>query len=175
MAHPFLGLSSRQRHHLFWLTLGLTVLAMAVLQIIDAPLKTAAAPLGVVSFALAGTSARATAILQSWDAHARLHAAFSLGFDYLFMLAYASAIALAALWVGEGDGARLGEAAAWGAGLAGVADAAENHFLWRLLLGVAPERYPFWARWAAMIKFAILAAALGYVCAALVIRMLRKR
>ncbi len=178
MEHPFLGLSPRQRHRLFWPALGLAVIAAVVLQVVDRPLKTDAAPQGIVSFELAGSPAQMALILQSWDANARLHAAFSLGFDYLFMLAYASALALAALWAGEGAGGwmgRLGVGMAWAMGVAGLADAAENGLLWRALLGTAPESYPSWARGAGMLKFAMIGIVLLYVFVASVMRWLRHR
>ncbi len=178
MKYPFLGFHPRQRHRLFWWALGLTVIAAVTLQVVDAALKTPAAPQGIVSFELAGSPAQAAAILQSWDARAQLHAAFSLGFDYLFMLAYASAIALAALWVSEGLAGwtgRLGVVMAWAMGLAGLADAAENALLWRILLNDAAESYPAWASRAATLKFGIIGLALLYVLAALLMRVFRKR
>lgn len=178
MPHPFQGLSPRQRRRLFGWALGLTLVAAVILQIIDEPLITPAAPQGIVSFELAGTPQRAAAILQSWDAEARLHAAFSLGFDYLFMLAYASAIALGVLWVGEGlagGWGRLGVVMAWAMGLAGLADATENALLWQILRQSAPEGYPAWARTAAVIKFALIILALSYLLAAALLRLWRRR
>ncbi len=43
----------------------------------------------------------AARILSSWDVGARLHAAFSLGLDYLFMLVYSCTLALSSLWAGR--------------------------------------------------------------------------
>lgn len=73
-----------------WLALVLTIGCAVTLRMIDEPLCTAEAPWGIVSLELAWSSAGAGRILDSWDDNARLHAAFSLGFDYLFLCAYAA-------------------------------------------------------------------------------------
>jgi len=174
MSHPLLGFPPHQRRRLFGWALGLTIIAAVTLQVMNGPLKTTAAPYGIVSFELARTPTRTAAILQSWDVRAHLYAAFGLGFDYLFMVAYTSAIALAALAVREGTSpwmARLGMAVAWAIGLAGLADAVENALLWRLLLQMAPPTYPSWAWLAATIKFTIITLALLYLLAAYVVRL----
>jgi len=146
--------------------LGLTLLLMAALQWLDAPLKTAAAPAGIVSFELAGTLPAAETILQSWDAHARLYAGVSLGLDYLFMPLYATAIGLGCVLAARGlhlaSGAyKLGRLLAWGMLLAALADALENLALLRLLLAAeAMGPWPAVARLAALLKFALLAVGL---------------
>jgi hypothetical protein len=67
----------------------------AVFRVLDVPLRTDAAPDGIVSFELAGTIGRAGEILASWGTlselgglsifqPARTDLAFSLGLDYLF-------------------------------------------------------------------------------------------
>ncbi len=177
MQHPFQKLSSTQRRYLFWVALGLTALAAAVLQSIDAPLKTTAAPQGIVSFELAGTQKQVQAILTSWNTQARLYAAFSLGFDYLFMLLYASTIALGVLWQAEQASMlwkRMGVALAWSMGIAGMADAIENVLLWKILLERAPDFFPPLARMAAMLKFSIIGLALFYFLAMLIMRGFKK-
>ena len=103
-----------------------TVLSKLVTVSIVAPLITAAAPYGIISYELAGGVIEAEAILASWDAVGRAHAAFSLGFDFLFMLAYSTTIALACLWAADVLAARswplvsFGVPLTWGAWLAGV-------------------------------------------------------
>ena len=177
MTHPFLRFSEQERRRLFWFFLALTVLATVILQIIDGPLKTALSPQGIVSFELAGTPAQSARILGGWDATARMYAGFSLGFDYLYMLSYTITVALAALWVTDvlsGGWRRAGVWAAWGMGVAGLADASENYFLWRLLIGNGPDSFPALARWAAILKFSLLG--LGVLLAiAAVLRRLTSR
>ncbi len=151
---------------LFVVSLIASLSLMVILQAVDGPLRTAAAPQGIVSFELAGTAEQAAAIVQSWDILARMHAGLSLGLDYLFMLAYATAFMLACLWAATRWSAAwarwLGQALAWAMPVAAVADAIENAALWRTLHEpVAP--WPALARSMALIKFGLLAAALLFV------------
>ena len=179
MSHPFQSFSYTQHKRLFWSFLALTILATLVLQIIDGALQTAAAPQGIVSYELAGSAAAAGAILASWDANAQLHAAFSLGFDYLYMLAYTVTLALVALWLAEvhtGLIRNLGVLLAWGMGVAGLADAVENYFLWQMLVSGPAETPALVAHWAALLKFTLIILAFIYVIVALIAyRFVRKK
>ncbi len=178
MSHPFLNLTPPQRKRLFWLFLALTLLTTAVLQIIDGALQTTAAPQGIVSYELAGNAATAGNILASWDAAARLHAAFSLGFDFLYMLAYTVTLALAALWLADdfsGLSRHIGILLAWGAGIAGVADAMENYFLWRMLINGPSDAAAMIAHGAALIKFTLILLAFFYFIIALLMVFFRNR
>ena len=49
----------------------------------------------IVDFELAGTTARAIEIINSWDTPDKIRAGFSLGFDFLYMPVYSTLIALA--------------------------------------------------------------------------------
>jgi hypothetical protein len=82
--HPLDFLPLNARKPLFFLFLGLTAAFFAVFQVLDQPMRTPAAPAGIVSFELAGNTDKAGAMLASWNAGARLNAAFGLGFDFLF-------------------------------------------------------------------------------------------
>ena len=147
------------RRRLFWAFLALTVIATVILQMVDGPLKTSAAPQGIVSFELAGTPGQSARVLGSWNETARVYAGFSLGFDYLYMLAYTITVALATLWATDlfsGWWRRAGVWAAWGMGVVGLADASENYFLWHLLVGNGPDSFFAWARRAAILKFSLL-------------------
>jgi hypothetical protein len=147
---------------------------LAVMNWIGAPLTTPAAPTGIISFELAGSPQDAAAILASWDLAAQRQAAFSLGLDYVFMLAYASAIGLAAVkagkplaryaWPLSGWGHWVG----WGAWLAALLDAIENAALAKILLGGAPlSPWPQLAAVCAAAKFTLIFLALVYVFYAL--------
>ncbi len=157
--------SSAPCRRLIVATLALT----AVLQLIGRPLQTAAAPLGIVSFELAGTLAAAQAMLASWDSSAQLHAAFSLGLDYLYMPLYAATIALACVRTAATSlrspqaAAALGILLAWGLGLAALLDAVENAALWQVLQGSSRGRSGLVvARCCAIVKFALVVAGLFY-------------
>ncbi len=106
MRHPFQRLSPRAARGAFIPLLVITLLVMAILNVVSAPLTTPAAPMGIISYELAGTAAKAQSILDSWDSLTQLHAAFALGFDYVFMLAYSTAIALGCVMAASVLGSR---------------------------------------------------------------------
>jgi len=156
---------------LWWVLLALTILLTIVLQAVDAPLKTPAAPLGIVSYEFAGTTAAAQAILDSWDAGARVHVGFSLGLDYLYMPVYALTIGLACAWAVRPLGDRrcwlgsLGRTLALGLGFAALLDATENYALTTMLFSGVADPWPAVARWCAAGKFALIIAGLVYALA----------
>lgn len=175
MNHPFASLSPRALLRLFWVVFAATVAVMTVMQMIGRPLQTPAAPLGIISFEFAGAAANAQAMVDSWDALARIHAGFSLGFDYLFMPLYSTAIGLACLWGGRVLGRRgwrlaaLGGWLAWGLWLAALCDAFENFALWRLLTAPAAAPWPALAWWMAAIKFGLILLGFLYYLFALIV------
>ena len=156
---------SRRR---FVLLLLATLTMILILQRIDVPLRTDAVPQGIVSFEFAGSQAVAQRILAAWDERARVYAAFSLGFDYLFMLTYAVTLALACR-LAEGPwqartrrGGALGEYLAVGQLAAALFDGVENLGLWRILAGATADGWPILAALCAGIKFVLIVLGLGY-------------
>jgi hypothetical protein len=93
----------------------------------------------------------------------------SLGLDYLYLVAYASAIALGCVMVarrlsGRGEFLPLvGVVLAWAQFGAALLDCVENYALIRVLLGSQQELWPVVARWCAIPKFLIVALGLVYV------------
>lgn len=167
--------------HGFWISLAATLVIMLVMNFIGAPLVTAAAPFGIVSFELAWNASRAAEILASWDATARLYAAFSLGLDYLFMAVYSLALALGTLLAADSLAARRwppGGRARWLAVLfaaSAIFDAGENAFLfWQLVAGPADA-----AAWAAallaVIKFGLIFLGLVFGFYGLTVSLLVRR
>jgi hypothetical protein len=141
------------------------VVIFAIFRGLDVPLQTEAAPSGIVSFELAGTPAKAGQILASWDTHANLFAAFGLGFDFLFMLVYATTISLACLMASGRHGgwlSRLGAWLGWGAFLAAGLDAVENISLWNQLIGNTTSTWPVVAAVCATIKFTFILLGIVY-------------
>ena len=142
-----------------------------IMQVVGAPLRTEAAPLGIISFEFAGTIDSAGAILASWDEAQRMQAAFSLGLDYLYMVIYALAISFSCLALAAAFRLRstllggIGLALGWAQWLAAALDAMENYALLRLLFGASD---PLWAQiawWAAAVKFAFVMLGILYVLA----------
>jgi hypothetical protein len=176
LGHPLAFVPTATRKRLFVALLIWTLGLMAVMQVLNRPLLTEAAPSGIVSFELAGTPERAEQIVSAWAAHygpvlchslasAPLYAAFSLGLDYLFMPSYAVAIALGILLAaGRHHGAfvSLGAWLGWGAFAAALFDAIENIALWHELTGVVMSPWPQIAAVCAGMKFALILLGLGY-------------
>jgi hypothetical protein len=161
MKHPLEFLPQNLRKPIFYAFLALTILIFGVFSFLDQPLKTSAAPNGIVSFELAFTRDAAQSMLNSWDEKARLFAAFGLGFDFLFMPVYAVALSLGLLLAGIGKPGwymNLTAGLGWGAFAAALFDAVENYALWNILLGNAASLYPQLAGGCASIKFLLLIA-----------------
>ncbi len=168
MLHPLEFVHSDSRKPLFITFLLLTLGMFAIFQALDAPMKTPAAPNGIVLYELAGTVEKSTAMVASWDESARLNAAFGLGFDYLFMPTYALFIALATLLAAgrhQGWLRSLGAAAGWGAIVAALFDAVENFALWQILSTGAVNPWPGLAAVCASIKFFFFIAGILYAIA----------
>lgn len=173
MNHPLEAMPPELRSRAFWALLALTLLLMILLNWAGLPLVTSAAPSGIVSFELAGSAGQAQAILDSWDTGARLHAAFSLGLDYLFMPVYSTAIGLACLWAARRlrqvswPLAVLGAWLAWGLWLAALLDATENVSLLASLFGSPAPPWPQLAGLCASLKFGLILAGMVYTFYAL--------
>jgi hypothetical protein len=170
------------RRGLLWpALLALTIILTVALQVVDAPLKTPAAPQGIVSYEFAGTTAAAQGILDSWDAGAKVHAGFSLGLDYLYMPVYALTIGLACAWAARMLGSKkhglgsLGRVLTFGLGLAALLDALENYALTTMLFSAAAVPWPAVARWCATGKFALIIVGLVYVVAGLIFWLMTRR
>jgi hypothetical protein len=157
------------RAPLFWLMLVITLLLAFTLNALDAPLRTAAAPRGILSYEFARTVTAAQDMLDSWQGTPMLYAAFQLGLDYLYMPSYALTIALGCVWAGGVLGRNrpwpyiVGLAlAAWMAPAA-LMDATENFALIKMVFaGVASAPWPAVAATCATIKFAIIIVGLLY-------------
>jgi hypothetical protein len=165
----------------FALSAAGALLLMAVMNWIGKPLTGAHSPAGIISFEFAGSLDNATLMLAVWDMDARLRAAFSLGIDYLFMVAYPLAISLGCLIAGGVYRRRFAAFAGFAGFLAAsqwVAaglDAVENAALLLLLLGSALSSLPVVAFWCAAIKFTLVGLGLAYVLLAGLLRVIIRR
>jgi len=181
MFHPFLWVSESSRTRVFWVFFAIAAAFMIVMQLLGAPLKTADAPAGIVSYELAGSAAVSQRILASWDAGTRVSAGLNLGLDYLFIVSYVAAIGMGCslLAVSFRQWARvlawIGIVLAWGQLFAGALDALENAALLSLLLGAGPGAWPAVSRACAIPKFLIVALGLLYLLAAGVVALAGRR
>jgi hypothetical protein len=164
--HPFAFIPNNYRIRIFFIFLVATLVVMAIFQLVlDPPLQTEAALQGIVSFELAGSQLKADEIIASWDTTAQLFAAFGLGFDFLFMPLYATAIALGVLLATgrhPGKFATFGAWVGWSAFVAALFDAAENVCLFNLLLGNDGANYASMAVLYATLKFGLILLGIGY-------------
>ena len=166
---PIQSLSHNIQLRLFTVFAIMTLLLLVIISYTGSPLNTEAAPMGIVSFELAGSGSRTEAILSSWDWNAKLHAAFSLGLDFLFIPAYVAAFSLGCSlsswsvrsrsWPLAGTGNLL----VWGVILAGLLDVIENASLLVILLGKVTSLWSRLASLCAGIKFGLLFLALVYI------------
>lgn len=166
MKHPFQAISRVALVPVTISFIGAALTLMVSLRILDRPLQTEAAPAGILSFELAGDKATSLEILESWDQSAKLHAAFSLGLDYLFLITYSSAIALACIWatgLNTNSMVRLGVYLAWAQWIAAVMDGLENTALFIILTQAPEDPWPQIARVAAIIKFTLILLGLLYI------------
>jgi hypothetical protein len=177
MKHPLEFFPVPLRKPFLLAFLLLTIVLFAIFRVLDQPLRTDAAPNGIVSFELAGTPLAAREITDSWKQSGRLlsstgqpnpdivnaayaFAAFGLGLDYLFMPVYALALSFATLLAAQKHTGRIRmllALAGYGAFAAALFDAVENYALFQVLLGWSNSMYPEIAAFSATVKFGLLA------------------
>jgi len=160
MTHPLDFIPTDKRKPTFFALLVGTLILFSIFRVLDSPLRTSAAPNGIVSFELGGNVKATSDILNSWDEHANLFAAFGLGLDYLFMPFYASALSLGILLAaGRHSGwfSKVGAWFGWGAYAAALFDAVENYALVRILImNEVWSPYPEIAAFCASVKFGLI-------------------
>lgn len=145
------------------------ILLMVALQLLGGPLKTDAAPLGIVSFELAGTLPLAQKMVESWGGLGQIYAGLNLGLDFLFIVVYANCIGLGCVIVARNLSrwgaflANAGSGLAWAQGLAALFDGIENYALIHLLLGSQQPIFAVMAKWCAIPKFLIVGLGIAYV------------
>ncbi len=167
--HPFDLIAPGKLRRYFLPSVGLYAALQILFGLLDMPLRTAAAPNGIVSFELAANATAAQSILVSWNEAARLDAAFGLGIDYLFMLAYSTMIGLACIWSERSLRALgwpagwLGGWLAWGVWAAAAFDAIENAMLIIQLFAGGADTYAAVGALCATVKFLLIALGILYM------------
>ena len=151
---------------LFGIALACTLAVMGILARMGRPL--AAAGVSIVQFELAGTLAKAQAMMARWGETNRQQALRHTYVDFLFLLLYPFTIALgcglAARQFPTGSWlASAGLYLAWAQLVAGLLDAVENVAMIQLLRGSQNPKLPLIARWCAIPKFAVVGLGLAYV------------
>jgi hypothetical protein len=163
LSHPYQWLSDKLQNRAFIVMLPLTLLAMFIEQVTGGPLKTDAAPSGIVSFELAGKLSLAQEIVKSWGQLGQVYAGVNIGFDFVYIITYVIAIGLGCVIVARGGFlASVGNILAWAMFAAGTFDCIENYNLIQILLGYGQEINAIAAQWCAIPKFTIIGLGLAY-------------
>jgi len=143
---------------------------------LDQPLRGGASPLGIVSLELARTPERARAIVSGWNELARVHAAFALGLDFLFLVSYATLFRLSCRRVSfalreQGSTRWAAAGALLGAlqPIAAACDACENAGIFCALRDVFDPSVVLAVWLLALAKFALSGIGVGYVVLGLVV------
>jgi hypothetical protein len=146
--------------------LGASIMAFvaytAVMLMLERRMRQTGGP-GIIPFELAGNASRAEAIMARWGSDGQRAARLSLWLDFGYMATYGTLMALLV----ERTRRRRGHPAALPAMVivAVAGDALEGVSLLKVLNGTRVAVYSRRAQIAALIKFAVLAFALGYVAA----------
>jgi hypothetical protein len=128
MNHPYSWLPQSLYSKLFKRILPFSLLVTVAMVTLHDSLKSATAPLGIVSLQMARTPQEVQTLLAHWTGNHQVVLQFGLGLDYLYMVAYSLAISLACVLGGEKHSQLKTWAAwaSWGAIVAGLLDAVEN-------------------------------------------------
>lgn len=145
-----------------------TVLLFVAITLLGLPLRTDAAPLGIVSLQFAASPDAARRMLDSWSAVPRARLLWAHGLDLILPVAYALTIGLAAQHAaGRARAVRRAAAVASGAAVAAaLADQVENVAMGFTILGTPGWSGVLVTLVAATIKSALLVVAIGALLAA---------
>lgn len=176
LRHPFEWLAEQVQTRVFIVMIPAALFAMAVEQITGAPLRTNAAPSGIISFEFAGTLANAQTMVHSWGALGQVYAGLNLGFDFVFIITYVIAIGLGCVIIARGGFLpAVGVALAWAMIVAGLLDCIENYNLIQILLGAGQELNAVLALWCAIPKFAMVGLGLAYLVIGGAVKVIKRR
>jgi hypothetical protein len=144
----------------------LGVFSVALLTFVGVPLEGEAAPLGLLSFKMAGTPHRALAILLEWDSKAALgHAKIYLVVDSVFAVILGFFIATVAVRLGKRlDEDKWSSRVAWLAFLVAGLNVLENAVLMFEVLRIdSPPPYPQLVLALGAVKLALLGVCVLYL------------
>lgn len=155
MPHPFESIPDKKSLWLLVLLTILTVLLMVIFK--NIPLEP-----DIIQFEF-----NANQVIYQWQSPDKAWAAFSLGFDFLFIIIYSNAIGLACVRAAKVMQshqllAALGIWLAWGQWLAALLDVVENLALMNVLFGSVTTFLVQLAKWCAIFKFSLIILGLLY-------------
>jgi len=165
---PFASLSKITEKKVTYILLVLLLGGVGTMRYFDSFITNKVADKGIVSFELAKTLKKSTAILGSWDKNALSYATMSLWVDFLFLLIYSSFIALLihklneVLWK-EKPFYKIGLLFIWMQFVAAFCDVIENIALLQQISGKTTQFWVSLAYYFAVLKFALILLGIGYL------------
>ena len=170
----------KNNNHFFVLVLVLLLISVAVMRYLDSFLISEYSPNGIISFELAKDSYMSAEMIDAWDATAKTAAGLSIGFDFLFLIIYASFISLVVFKINKQlylnkDKNGFGKLFLLLPFLAAFFDIIENIALIKLLLGDIQQKWSLMANYFAIAKFGLLIVAIAYILIGVVILIFRKK
>lgn len=151
----------------------LNILVIAIMQSFAPALK----PFSIIGFEFAGTPEQAQLMVNTWKQNGVLHSVyFLIGFDYLFMITYASFLWLVCIRAAigmSGKWAKVITILAWLQPVAGLLDAIENLSLYQMVTGSLKPLWPTLSVICAAPKFAIALTGLAVLLVSSFIQIMR--
>ncbi|MEN8186594.1 MAG: hypothetical protein ABFR05_05645 [Bacteroidota bacterium] len=170
----FQNISNKNRNRLSITLLVLLLISIVVMRYFDSFLVTEVSENGIVSFELAKELSKSEQIINAWDDHAKYAAGLSLGFDFFFLIIYASFLAMLIFQINN----QLFLKSKYNyfknvlfllPFIAAFFDVLENIMLIKLLLGDLQQKWSTMAYYFAFIKFGLLIIAISYIVVGAVI------
>jgi hypothetical protein len=169
VTHPFEKIPAQYRKRIYWTMFVFTLFMSITLTLLGSDLREyidnngqQVTPQGIASFELIRNAEEADRILHFWGTAGKISAAFNIGFDYLFIFAYANTIALGCVWIATVLRERkfkifamAGILFAWLQWLAGVLDCIENAAMMKILFHGPTDMLAQISRWCAIPKFTL--------------------
>jgi len=148
--------------------LVLLLISISVMRYLDDFLITKISPNGIVSFELAKELSNSNEIINAWSTTAKSTAGLSLGFDFLFLLIYASFISRLVILINnrlfiKSKSIFLKQFLILLPFIAAFFDILENIALIKLLLGDLQQIWSSLAYYFAVIKFGLLIVVISYI------------
>lgn len=175
---PIYTLTKSREKKLTIALLILLVMLIGAMKFFDMPLTNEVVPNGIISFELAKDIETSKKILNSWDIYARTSAGMSMGLDFLFLIVYASFIALLIHKLNESLWRhtviyKIGILLIYGIFIAAFFDAIENVALIKLLLGDLDQYWSSIAFYFASMKFVLLILGILFIVLSLIMKIFK--
>ncbi len=179
---PYSSTSAKFRKNLLYWSGAFTLILVVIMRLLDQSLVAPGeeVPDGIVAFEMVKNIHDARIMIDMWGEKGRVVAAFGLGLDYLFLIAYSLFFGVISFEIGrklKGRSKLLsapGYVLSWLILLAAVYDAIENFALIRILTGC---QYSLWATTAyyfATMKFTIVIITVVYIVLGLIMLWLTR-